>query len=116
MADELVAWSDDFSVGYSIIDQQHKELVKMTNDFYLGCQMDGIIKKVHFLKTIQGAVQYVKTHFATEEECMQKAEYPDFETHKKLHEAFIAAVTEQVQTFENEDNPDPADFVKFLTD
>ncbi|GHV93702.1 hemerythrin [Spirochaetia bacterium] len=114
MADELVAWSDDFSVGNSTIDEQHKELVRMTNEFYAGCQMGGVMAKVYFLKTIQGAVRYVRTHFSTEEEIMQKANYPGFDAHKQQHENFVAEVTQQVQLFEHDDNPDPAEFVKYL--
>jgi hemerythrin len=116
MADELVAWSDDFLVGNGQIDEQHKELVKMTNEFYAGVQMGGVMAKVFFMKTIQGAVHYVKTHFSTEEEIMLKADYPYFTDHKKQHEDFVTEVTQQVQNFEREDNPDPAGFVRYLMD
>jgi hemerythrin len=78
--------------------------------------MGGVMAKVYFLKTIQGAVHYVRTHFSTEEGYMQKAGYPDLDAHKKQHEDFVAAVTEQVRFFEHEDTPDPAGFVKFLMD
>jgi hemerythrin len=116
MADELVEWSDDFLVGNRLIDEQHQELVRMTNEFYAGCQMGGVMAKVYFMKTIQGAVRYVKIHFSTEEEIMQKAAYPDYESHKKQHENFVAHVLQEVKVFENEDNPDPAGFVKYLMD
>ena len=116
MANELVAWSDNFLVGHERIDAQHKELVRMTNEFYAGVQMGGLVAKVFFMKTIQGAVQYVKTHFATEEEIMQQATYPLFGEHKGQHENFVAEVAQQVQVFEKEDNPDPAGFVKYLMD
>ena len=116
MADELVTWNDTYLVGNEQIDEQHKGLVKMTNEFYAGVQMGGLMAKVFFMKTIQGAVQYVKTHFATEEEIMQKAAYPLFSEHKKQHEDFVAEVAQQVHLYEKEDNPDPAGFVKYLMD
>jgi len=116
MADELFPWSDDFSVGNSVIDEQHKELVKMTNEFYAVSRMGGFLAKVQFLKTIQGAVKYVNTHFSTEEEIMSRVKYPEFNVHKKQHEDFVAAVTEQIRMFEHEDNPSPSDFIKFLSD
>ena len=116
MADELVTWNDTYLVGNEQIDEQHKGLVKMTNEFYAGVQMGGVMAKVFFMKTIQGAVQYVKTHFATEEEIMEKAGYPQYEEHKKQHEDFVAEVAEQVQIFVKEDNPNPAGFVKYLMD
>ena len=114
MANELVTWSDDFLIGDEKIDGQHKELVRMTNDFYAGVQMGGMVAKVFFMKTIQGAVQYVKTHFATEEAFMQKVDYPLAAEHKEQHENFVTEVAQQVQVLEKEDNPDPAGFVKYL--
>ena len=114
MANELVAWSDDFLVGDEKIDGQHKELVRMTNEFYAGVQMGGVVAKVFFLKTIQGAVQYVRTHFATEEDIFRKTDYPHSQEHIQQHENFVAEVAQQVQVMENEDNPDPAGFVKYL--
>ena len=114
MANELVTWSDDFLVGNSTIDTQHKELVNMTNDFYAGVKMGGLVAKVYFLQTIKGAVNYIKNHFQDEEALMRKAEYPDYEEHKKQHEYFVNEVTLQIKNFEKEDNPDPAGFVKYL--
>jgi hemerythrin-like metal-binding protein len=116
MANELVAWSDDFLVNNETIDAQHKELVRMANEFYAGVQMGGVMAKVFFMKTIQGAVLYVKTHFSTEENLMQQAGYPDLEMHKKQHEHFVGEVTAQIAILESEDNPDPAAFVKYLMD
>ena len=66
MAEELVTWNDDYLIGNVTIDGQHRELVRMTNEFYAGVQMGGVLAKVYFLQTIKGAVQYVKTHFADE--------------------------------------------------
>ena len=114
MADELVAWSDDFLVGNSAIDQQHKELVRLTNEFWAGCRMGGMMAKVYFLQTIQGTVLYIKTHFSTEEELMKKANYPEFDAHKQQHEDFVSEVTRQIQFFEKEDNPNPSAFVEYL--
>ena len=116
MADELVKWDDSFLVYNEAIDNQHKELVRMTNEFYAGCQMNKVLAKVYFLKTIQGAVQYVKTHFSTEEEIMGKVNYPEFDAHKKEHDNFVVKVFEQVKKFDQEDNPDPSGFVKYLMD
>ena len=116
MADELIAWSDDFSVCNEVIDRQHKGLITMTNEFYAGCQRNEYLVKVYFLKTLQGAVNYAKTHFVAEEEVMRRADYPDLAAHKVEHDNFSVHVMEQVKIFENEPNPDPASFVKMLMD
>ncbi|MDR2552297.1 MAG: bacteriohemerythrin [Treponema sp.] len=116
MPDTLVEWSDDFLVGNAQIDEQHRELVRITNDFWAGCQTGGIIAKVSFLNTIQGAVHYMKTHFAAEEAIMQRAGYPGYGDHKKQHENFVAEVLRQANRFEEEDNPNPGKFSEFLMD
>ena len=114
MDDELVPWDESLMVNNEVIDGQHRELVAMTNKFYAGVKMGGMIARAYFLQTIKGTVNYIKTHFADEEEIMQKIEFPLYEEHKKLHENFIAEVREQARAFENDVDPDPAGFVIFL--
>jgi hemerythrin-like metal-binding protein len=113
---EPVAWSDDFLTGNKSVDMQHKELVTMVNEFHAGVRTGGVMARVFFIKAIQCSVQYIKTHFTNEEELMQRGKYPAFDEHKRQHETFIAEVARQVHDIETEGNPDPADFVKFLTD
>jgi len=116
MQNDLIVWDDDFLVGYEAIDAQHKELVRLTNEFYTGVQMGGVLAKVFFMQTVKAAIHYVKTHFALEEEIMLKTDYPNYEGHKKQHENFIDEVNTQVKIFEQEDSPDPAGFVRYLMD
>ena len=116
MAEEQIIWTDDFLVGDDELDAQHKELVRLTNEFYNGTQMGGVVAKVFFMQTIKGALHYVKTHFSAEEKIMQKVGFPQYDEHKKQHEDFIAAVTRETQVFESQDNPDPKAFVKYLMD
>jgi hemerythrin len=116
MTVEPVAWSDDFLIGNESVDMQHKELVNMINEFHAGVLTGGVMARVYFIKAIQCSVQYIKTHFTTEEELMQRGKYPSFAEHKEQHESFIAEVNRQVRNIETEGNPDPTDFVKFLTE
>jgi hemerythrin len=114
MANGAIAWNENYSIGNRIIDDQHKELFRLTNEFYEGCLMGGVITKVYFFNTVQGAINYIRTHFATEEEILRKIEYPAFVTHKRMHEEFIIKVLEQVRAFEHEDMPNPIGFIRFL--
>ena len=117
MNDEPVAavWRDDFLVGNESIDAQHMELFKMINEFHTGIRTDGLMARVFFVKMIQRSMQYIKSHITTEEDFMQRGEYPLFEEHKKLHDDFIAEVTRRVHNIETEGNPDPTDIVQYLT-
>jgi len=114
MDEQLMPFVDDLLVGNAKIDAQHRELVKMANEFYNGVKMGGILAKVYFLETIKKAVQYVKEHFTTEENMMLEVNYPDLEEHKQQHKDFVDEVTRQIKIFESQDNPDPMGFVNFL--
>ena len=112
----LVAWRNDFLTGHESIDEQHKELVKMANEFYTEAQSGGVMARVYFIKAIQSSVQYIKTLFMLEEDLMQRGKYPLFDEHKTQHENFTAEVFRQVHNIETEGTPDPSDFAKFLLD
>ena len=106
-----VEWQEAYSVGSTLIDNQHKGLVEMTNMLFQGCERHDEV--LSFMSTIQKAVNYAKTHFATEEKFMQKTNYPDYAVHKAQHESFVAEVLKQVKNFE-EGSCAPIDFALFL--
>jgi hemerythrin len=115
MADKaVVKWDDAYSVGIELIDDQHKELVRMTNELSLGCQKGGSEAEIYFMKVIQGAVKYVKTHFTTEEIIMDRLKYPEYLEHKKEHEEFVAEVLRDVKAFESGGKLVPLEFAQFL--
>jgi hemerythrin len=99
MKKNFLVWSDDYSVGSELIDSQHKELVGMTNELFRSCE-ESAGRMASFMKTIHQAVNYAKTHFATEEIFMRKVNYPDYVAHKKEHEDFVNEVLRQVKNFE----------------
>jgi hemerythrin len=115
MADKVVVkWDNAYSVGIELIDDQHKELVRMTNELSLGCQKGGSEAEIYFMKVIQGAVKYVKTHFTTEEIIMDRLKYPEYLEHKKEHEGFVAEVLRDVKAFEKGGKLVPLEFAQFL--
>jgi hemerythrin len=117
MADnDMIQWDDSYSVGSQLIDGQHKELITMTNRLYEGCRRGGVTEKVLFIQTIQGAVNYVKTHFSTEEKFMEQTCYPELEAHRREHQNFIDEVMRQVKRFENDEQFVPGQFARFLLD
>jgi hemerythrin len=107
----IVTWIGEYSVGSDLIDDQHKGLVSMTNELFRGCERHD--ETIAFMRAIQKAVSYAKTHFATEERFMQKANYPEYASHKKEHEDFVQVVLQQVKNFEV-GTCAPIDFALFL--
>jgi hemerythrin len=111
--EDSVVWDDSYSVGFEIIDNQHKQLIRMTNDLFRGCARGHAAADVAFMKTICDAVEYAQTHFFTEERYMKQAEYPDLPAHKKEHESFVATLREAVRSFE-EGKSQPVVLARFL--
>lgn len=80
-------WQDAYRIGNEHIDQEHRHLLELAN------------RVVRFrasgerLETVRDAVlalyDYVKTHFAHEEQYMHEIAYPGLPVHRVLHETII---------------------------
>lgn len=112
----LVEWDDRYLVGIPLVDEQHKELITMTNTLYRGCLEGDAKAKIYFMQTIHGTVDYVKYHFSAEEKILESVNYPDIAEHKREHEGFIRQIFEQVKSFEGGRKFVPNDFVRYLKD
>ena len=113
MEEDSVRWSDDYSVGFEIIDNQHKELVRMTNVLFDGCKKDSAVADEVFMQTIRRAIEYAQTHFYTEEKYMKQVDYPDIVAHKHEHDKFVSTVKKAVMDFEA-GNSEPIVLARFL--
>ncbi|MFA6400257.1 MAG: bacteriohemerythrin [Salinivirgaceae bacterium] len=92
----LINWSDNYSVGYAEIDEQHKKLVEMINTLYFSFTQgdaDKIIEPI-----LNEMIQYTDYHFKIEEEYFEKYNYPGKQEHKIEHQHFV----EKISTFHND--------------
>jgi hemerythrin len=101
---ELVSWSSTFSVGVKLIDEQHKGLLRLTNDLFNHCVGDEESERAYFREVIGKAVDYVKVHFSTEEKIMLATKFEGYWEHKREHDAFVLNVVDQIRAF-NEGKP-----------
>lgn len=94
----LITWSDTLSVKVKQFDDQHKKLVDMVNQLFdamktgKGNQVMGDILKQ--------LIAYTQTHFAAEERLLKQYGYPDFEAHKKEHNALVMQVLDLQKQFQ----------------
>ena len=94
----LITWSDSLSVKVKQFDDQHKKLVDMVNQLFdamktgKGNQVMGDILKQ--------LIAYTQTHFAAEERLLKQYAYPDFEAHKKEHNALVIQVLDLQKQFQ----------------
>jgi hemerythrin len=83
----MITLSKDMEVGVLEIDSQHKELVDRLNA--LTSMGHDSISKEETQKTLGLLEEYIVKHFSDEEELQKKNKYPEYESHKKLHELYI---------------------------
>ena len=113
MDEEFVAWDDAYSVGFELIDNQHKKLVTMVNALFAGCMIGGVAANIAYLRTINDALEYAGTHFSDEEKYMSQVDYPKLDEHKKQHEEFVTEINKSVRLYEK-GKKEPIELVKFL--
>lgn len=93
-----ILFTDDLKTNIISIDAQHKELFKITNELLNACK-EG--KGTEFVKNIvEFLLNYVNTHFATEEKYMLDYEYPEYNSHKIQHQMFMKKALELKEDFE----------------
>ena len=81
----IFEWSAEYLVGIRLIDEQHQQLIKLINDFYLSLKDEGAKRNL-----FDGMLSYARYHFATEEQYMREQGYPEYPGHQQEHEAFTA--------------------------
>lgn len=83
-------WTEDLTVGVATIDEQHRALIDEFNRLLEACHRHEGREMVPVL--IDFLDKYVKEHFADEERCMERAQYPQIDEHKRLHREFIGKI------------------------
>jgi hemerythrin len=94
-------WKSSYSVGVRLIDEQHRELIRLTNKLFNGCMAGKTKDRDTFLEIVHEAVDYIGYHFGIEEKIMIKTNYPYFAKHKLEHNDFIRGVYSNVDEFES---------------
>ncbi len=109
----LMNWNDSLSVNVAEIDQQHKRLIAMINE------LDDAMKigkgKDSLGKIVNSLIAYTGTHFKTEEKYFTQFGYPDTDSHKKEHAAFVQKVVEFKDGFEKKKLTLTIDVMSFLS-
>ena len=93
-----VVWTEDLSVGVSLIDEQHKVWFEKADQLFeagkKGQAKEFIGQLLDFLD------DYTKKHFHDEEQYMLKINYPEYDRQKTLHTAFIGELDKLKKEFQ----------------
>lgn len=76
----FIDWDQTYSVGVEIIDNQHKRLFELINDFHSA--------KTNLDQAIQDLLSYVDFHFKTEERYFDKFGYEKTVEHRQQHKFY----------------------------
>lgn len=112
----IVEWDERYSVGIQLIDDQHQELLRLINNFCLACAMDDEGAKTNFMLMIHGLVNYIKYHFAAEEQLLERIKYPDSAAHSRQHKEFIRDILERIENFQRGRAFSLKNFARYIKD
>ena len=93
-------WNNTYSLGIKLIDDQHMKILDFARDLINYTPKSDEDRDTFFKEAIEKVVEYIKTHFATEEGIMIATRFPGYEEHKKAHESFILSVVRYIKDYE----------------
>ena len=82
----MIEWDDKYSLGISIIDNEHRKFIDVINKAYVAKEQNDNPKEVQNLLKVM--TDYSVSHFTTEEAYMLKYNYPEYKYHKEEHHDF----------------------------
>jgi len=83
MTNEKIEWTPDMSVGVVKLDEDHKRLIQLLNEFVeLTDKKKGFFIADHVFSEL---MDYTMFHFDREERIMEACDYPRLEKHKEEH-------------------------------
>lgn len=97
---DALSWDESLLTGNPEIDEQHQELFAWAKASMLAVREGGgeaqVSRCLRFLRT------YVMWHFRHEEKLQRESSFPDYEQHKKEHDAFRHQLQNISHRFANE--------------
>ncbi|GAA3915890.1 bacteriohemerythrin [Litoribacillus peritrichatus] len=112
-ANSEIVWKDEYSVGIEVLDNDHKKLIYLLNQFQTA--YDYYTDAEFERQALEELVAYTRFHFEREEGFMKQSGYPDFENHKKQHESMILQVESFVEKYKREGHESLNEVSQFLT-
>lgn len=83
----LLVWNERLATGIEPMDSQHQQWIRLINTLHETLQQDKDSDIAY--QTLNAMIDYTKTHFRDEEQLLVENDYPDYLSHKKLHDDFI---------------------------
>ncbi len=108
-----IEWKDEYSVGITHIDQDHKKLIKLLNQFTVA--YDHAMSEEFEKEALEALIDYTKYHFEREEKMMRENDYPDFVAHQAKHQEMIGQVNQFVDLYNKKGHDALKEVSEYLT-
>lgn len=98
--DHDIPWTDDFLIGITELDYEHRRLLEDINKLHKELLEQADITQVK--ETLGSIHARLQAHFALEEMVMSDKHYVDFDEHKREHDHLLNEYTERMINYEKD--------------
>ena len=93
----IIEWSNELKLGVPAMDAEHRQLLKLTNDFLTEAGEHAPFPR---LARIMGElIARTRIHFQTEETLLDRASYPGLAGHRAAHERLLVEAQRLYERF-----------------
>ncbi len=110
---EYVKWKEQYSVGIQAIDEEHKKLLYLVNQFLTASNY--YTGKDFEKQALDELVDYTRYHFKHEEDMLTEHGYPGLVAHQAEHREMIAKVEQVLEDYKTQGHvvlEDTANYLK----
>lgn len=112
-----LCWSnEDYSVGISAIDNEHKLLIALINDFEASLNIDVSLHSQIVTEKLDRLSTCIRKHFESEERFLLFNNYPLFTEHQEEHTQLLERLSKFEARFKAENKPFNEKILLFLKD
>lgn len=109
-----ITWSPNFSVGNTLLDNQHKKIIEIINQILTESEIKGGAGTVFEL--VDSLAQYASEHFSTEEALLAECGYLELEEHRAEHNEYRNNTTKFFIGAVDEDGTISNEILQFVVD
>jgi len=110
----MFTWSEKYCVNIREIDDQHKKLIGIVGQLHEAMRQGK--GKQALGDVLKDLIQYVRTHFASEERLMKSNGYPDYDAHKAKHDSLTRKVADIYREYQDGKVAISLEVMNFLED
>ena len=109
---EDIKWDDKYSVGISMIDGEHKNLIGILNKAINAKEHSDNKKELQ--EVLEEMTKFALEHFETEEAYMREFNYPEYHSHSEEHYRFFTKTMAYFERVVNGDYHISNELIEYL--